>query len=100
MFDLHEEFVTRKEFNDFIQKVPDLQKVQSNPSASGRKYLRKQELKLQLGISDSTIRRLTIKGLIEPKEFAGIIYYDWEVITQKMKPYRGKHGRKNKVEST
>lgn len=99
MFDLHEEFVTKKEFNELLKKLQDWQKEQSNQSAPVKKYLKKQELKIQLSISDSTIWRLTINGVIEPKEFAGIIYYDWEKITQKMKPYHGKQRRKNKVES-
>jgi DNA-binding Xre family transcriptional regulator len=64
-------------------------KEQGNSPAPSKKYIRKKELKKQLGISDSTVRRLVLNGYIEQFEFAGILYYDWEKICQQFKKCRG-----------
>jgi Fic family protein len=77
---LNEDFITRKELKEEIQKLTrmiyDLKQTNEQ-----KKYLTGPEMQKFLGCSSSTLRRLRIKGSLKPIKLGGTYYYNINEIT-------------------
>lgn len=76
MCQLCEQFVSRKEFEEFkqsmLRQLEDARKCQPEAPA----FARAGELGRMLGCSASTLRRYRINGLLHPKKVNGVWLYD------------------------
>jgi hypothetical protein len=75
------EIVTKEDLDNSFQKfkkelLEEIGNHLGTNKINNRKYLRSAEIRALLQISDSTLMRMRIKGLIKSKKIGGIHFYD------------------------
>jgi len=82
--------ITTDDLHEFKhQLLDDIKELLASQSdAVSRKWLRSQEVKDLLGISQSTLQNLRVNGTMPYTRIGGVLYYDYEEIMQLLEENR------------
>jgi hypothetical protein len=75
-----DELITKADLDQFKSEIKDVIISLMGDKFSKNKWLKSNEVQKMLGVSNSTVKNLRLKGLLPHSKIGGIIYYNYSDI--------------------